>query len=242
MFDPGNRLIVALDVEDRASADQLVMHLGGAASWLKIGLELFVAEGPELVREYAARGYRIMLDLKLHDIPATVARATGRAAGLGVGLLTIHSGGGRSMMQAAAAAARAAAAGTGERMRILAVTALTSLDERDLAEVGISDSMEALVLRRARLAMEAGCDGVVASPREAAIVRAEAPRDFLIVTPGVRPAGADAGDQKRVMTPAQAREDGADLVVCGRPIRDAADPRACAQAIAAELARAGAPR
>lgn len=233
-FDPGNRLIVALDVADRAGADALVARLDGASSWVKIGLELFVAEGPSIVRDYVAQGARVMLDLKLHDIPATVGSATARAAALGAGLLTIHSGGGRAMMRAAVEAARAA----GGHTRILAVTVLTSMDERDLADIGASGRVEDLVVRRARLAMEAGCDGVVASPLEAAVVRTLAPKDFLIVTPGVRPAGGDVGDQKRVMTPAEARRAGADLVVVGRPVRSAADPAAAARAIAAELATA----
>jgi orotidine-5'-phosphate decarboxylase len=233
LFDPGNRLIAALDVEDRAAADALVARLDGAADWLKIGLELFIAAGPDIVRHHAGAGRRIMLDLKLHDIPATVERAVARAAALGAELLTVHAGGGRAMLAAAAAAARSAGA---RRPRILAVTVLTSLDERDLAEVGASGPLEELVVRRARLAAEAGADGVVASPREAAVLRAAVPADFLIVTPGVRPAGAAAGDQKRVLTAGEARAAGADLVVVGRPIRDAADPAAAARAIVAELA------
>jgi orotidine-5'-phosphate decarboxylase len=232
-LDPGNRLIAALDVEDRAQADALVGRLAGTADWLKIGLELFVAAGPDLVRDYAAAGRRIMLDLKLHDIPATVERAVARAAALGAELLTIHADGGRAMIQAAAAASARAGA---RRPRILAVTVLTSLDERDLAEIGAAGPLDQLVVRRARLAAEAGADGVVASPREAALVRAAAPAGFLVVTPGVRPAGAAAGDQKRVLTAGEARAAGADLVVVGRPIRDAADPAAAARAIAAELA------
>lgn len=235
-FDPGNRLIVALDVADRAGADALVARLDGASSWVKIGLELFIAEGPGIVRDYVARGLKVMLDLKLHDIPATVGSATARAAELGAGLLTIHTGGGREMMRAAVEAARAG--GAAERTRILAVTVLTSMDERDLADVGAAGRVEDLVVRRAQLAMEAGCDGVVASPLEAAVLRKGAPRDFLIVTPGVRPAGGEVGDQKRVMTPAEARRAGADLVVVGRPVRGAADPAAAARAIAAELATA----
>jgi prolyl-tRNA synthetase len=231
-FDPGNRLIAALDVEDRRQADALAAQLAGAAGWLKIGLELFIAAGPDLVRDYAAAGRRIMLDLKLHDIPATVERAVSRAAALGAELMTIHAGGGRAMIEAAAAAAHRAGA---KRPRVLAVTVLTSLDERDLEEVGARGPLDELVVRRARLAAEAGADGVVASPREAALVRAAAPAGFLIVTPGVRPAGAAAGDQKRVLTAAEARAAGADLVVVGRPIRDAADPAAIARAIAAEL-------
>ncbi len=233
-FDPGNRLIAAIDVPNRGAADALVERIAGAASWIKLGLELFISEGPTVVTDYTGQGQRVMLDLKLHDIPATVGRATARAAALGAGLLTIHSGGGLAMMRAAVDAARGAAAA--DRMRILAVTVLTSLDQEDLERVGVTESVEQLVLRRARLAIEAGCDGVVASPKEAAAVRALAPDGFLIVTPGVRPAGAAAGDQKRVMTPRQARDAGADLVVIGRPIRDAHDPNAAARAIAAELA------
>jgi len=231
-FDPGNRLIVALDVENRGQADALAARLGGAAGWLKIGLELFIAGGPDLVREYAGAGRRIMLDLKLHDIPATVERAVARSAALGVELMTIHAGGGRAMIEAAAGAARRAGA---TRPRLLAVTVLTSLDERDLEDIGARGPLDELVVRRARLAAEAGADGVVASPREAALVRAAAPPGFLIVTPGVRPAGAATGDQKRVMTASEARAAGADLVVVGRPIRAAGDPAAAARAMAAEL-------
>jgi orotidine-5'-phosphate decarboxylase len=235
-FDPGNRLIAALDVPDRGAADVLIERLGGAPDFVKIGLELFIAAGPDLVRDYALRGYRVMLDLKLHDIPATVGRATAQAASLGAELLTIHTAGGRAMMQAAVEAARAA---PGERRtRILAVTVLTSMDDRDVAEVGAAEGVERLVLRRAQLAMEAGCDGVVASPHEAARLREGAPADFLIVTPGVRPGGTDAGDQKRVMTPARARQAGATMIVVGRPIRDAADPAGVCRDLVAELAGA----
>ena len=234
-FVPGSRLIAALDVPDRASADALVARLGGAVDWLKIGLELYVATGPDIVRDYAAAGHRVMLDLKLHDIPATVARATERAAELGAELLTVHAAGGRAMLRAAVDAARATAH-AGRRLRILAVTVLTSLDEADLVEAGLLGPADALVLRRAELAAQAGCDGVVASPHEAMRLRAAMPADFLIVTPGIRPAGASTDDQKRISTAAAARAAGADLVVCGRPIRDAADPAAAARALIAELA------
>jgi orotidine-5'-phosphate decarboxylase len=169
-----------------------------------------------------------MLDLKLHDIPETVARATARIAALGAGLVTVHAGGGRAMLEAAVAAA-------GE-LRVLAVTVLTSLDDADLAQVGCHGPVGELVLRRAELAVAAGCAGIVASPHEVAAVRARVPAGFLIVTPGVRPAGAAAGDQKRVMTPRDARQAGADLIVVGRPLRDATDPAAAARAIVAELA------
>ena len=235
-MDLGNRLIVALDVPDRQAADRLAGEIGESASWVKIGLELFIAAGPDLVREYAAAGRRVMLDLKLHDIPATVERATRRAAGLGARLLTIHASGGRQMMEAAARAAREDR--SDDRLRILAVTVLTSMTDADVALVGAGEPVERLVTRRAQLAMEAGCDGVVCSPAEAALLRSGAPEDFLIVTPGVRPAGADRGDQARVTTPAEAVRAGADLVVVGRPIRDAASPREAAAKIAAELAAA----
>lgn len=224
----GNRLIAALDAPSRAEADALVARLGGVPSWVKLGLELFCAEGPSIVADHVARGHRVMLDLKLHDIPETVARATARVAQLGAGLLTVHAGGGRAMLEAAVVAA-------GPSMRVLAVTVLTSLDENDLLDIGANGPVSELVKRRAELAIAAGCAGVVASPHEVAVVRAIAPSSFLIVTPGVRPAGAAAGDQKRVMTPKQARVAGADLVVVGRPLRDASDPAAAARAIVDEL-------
>ena len=224
----GNRLIAALDAPSGAEADALLARLGGVPSWIKLGLELFCAEGPAIVSYHVTRGHHIMLDLKLHDIPETVSRATARVAQLGAGLLTVHAGGGRAMLEAAVKAA-------GPAMRVLAVTVLTSLDDADLAEIGAEGPVADLVTKRARLAIAAGCAGVVASPHEVAAIRAIAPDGFLIVTPGVRPAGAEAGDQKRVMTPKQARTAGADLVVVGRPLRDAADPAAAARAIVAEL-------
>jgi orotidine-5'-phosphate decarboxylase len=231
-FAPGNRLIAALDAPSRGEADALVARLAGVPSWVKLGLELFCAEGPAIVADYVARGHRVMLDLKLHDIPETVARATARVAALGAGLLTVHAGGGRAMLEAAVRSAGVT--------RVLAVTVLTSLDEADLAQIGAQGPVRDLVVKRAELAIAAGCAGVVASPHEIAAIRAIAPGGFLIVTPGVRPAGADRGDQKRVMTPREARDAGADLVVVGRPLRDAGDPAAAARAIVAELA-AGAP-
>ena len=236
-FDPGNRLIAALDVASRGEADALLERLAGVPSWIKLGLELFCATGPRIVADAARAGRRVMLDLKLHDIPETVARATAQVAGLGAGLLTVHAAGGHAMLAAAVAAARAAG-----DTRVLAVTVLTSLDEADLAAIGAIGPAEALVVRRAQLAIDAGCDGIVASPREIAAVRAALGPGPLIVTPGVRPAGAAIGDQKRVATPTQARLDGADLVVVGRPLRDAADPAAAARAIVAELAAAGSTR
>jgi orotidine-5'-phosphate decarboxylase len=236
-FDPGNRVIVALDVPGRAEADDLVQRLGGAASWVKIGLELFCAAGPAIVRDYAASGPRVMLDLKLHDIPKTVERATAAVARLGAGLLTIHAAGGRAMMEAAVEAARDAG-----DTKILAVTVLTSMDDADLKATGHAGTSAQIVIERARLALDSGCDGVVASALEAALLRASLPQSFLIVTPGIRRMGGDissetiSGDQKRVASARQARRAGADLIVVGRPIRDAEDPAAAARALVHELA------
>ena len=227
-FSVGNRLIAALDTPNRAAADALVGQLDGVPSWVKIGLELFCAEGPSIVRELSARGLAIMLDLKLHDIPETVGRATANVAGLGAGLLTVHASGGHAMLEAAVKAA-------GD-MRILAVTVLTSLDDSDLAQIGAMSPVADLVKKRAQLAVAAGCHGIVASPHEVAILREVVPADFLVVTPGVRPEGSPVGDQKRVMTPRQARAAGADLVVIGRPLRDSQNPAATARAIVEELA------
>jgi orotidine-5'-phosphate decarboxylase len=227
-FHVGNRLIVPLDTPNRSDAEALIARLAGVPSWIKVGLELFCSEGPGIVADYTARGMSVMLDLKLHDIPETVARATARVAALGAGLLTVHAGGGRAMLEAARANA-------GGSMKILAVTVLTSLDDGDLTQIGAVGPVGELVKRRAELAIAAGCDGVVASPHEVAAIRSIAPSNFLVVTPGVRPAGAEHGDQKRVMTPRQARTAGADMVVVGRPIRDASDPAAAARAIVAEL-------
>ena len=224
-----DRLICALDVESAAKARALVARLGGAAGWLKVGLELFTAEGPTVLSGLPEG--RVFLDLKLHDIPETVGRAVARVARYAeVGMLTVHACGGRAMLARAVKEAGA--------VKILAVTVLTSLDATDLREVGDGGDVEDLVVRRARLAAEAGCHGVVCSPREAAIVRADVPAGFLVVTPGVRPAGVPVGDQKRVATAAEAIRAGASHVVVGRPIRDAADPFAQANAIAAEIAGA----
>ncbi len=222
------QLIVALDVETLAAAEALADRVAGVADGLKIGLELFTACGPEAVRVLGQRA-PIMLDLKLHDIPATVARATARAADLGVAYLTIHTAGGRKMMQAAVDAV------AGSRTRLLGVTVLTSMDDRDLAEVGTEASVESVVSRRATLAMEHGVHGVVAAVHEAAKIRAAAAEGFLIFTPGIRPSDGAHGDQARVATPRAARAAGVDAIVVGRPIRDAADPRAAAQSILEEL-------
>jgi len=228
-FDPGNRLIVALDVPDLTAARALVGRIGGAASWVKIGLELFIAAGPDVVTWMRASGHRVMLDLKLHDIPETVARAMRQATRLGAELITVHASGGRRMLGAAVSAT------TGTAARVLAVTVLTSMVDDDLDDIGARGPVAELVLRRAALAAAAGCHGVVASAQEAAAIRAAVPPGFLIVTPGIRASGDAVGDQRRVATASEARRNGADLIVVGRPIRDAAEPAAVAAALAAEL-------
>ncbi|MCX8100343.1 MAG: orotidine-5'-phosphate decarboxylase [Geminicoccaceae bacterium] len=227
-------VLAAIDRPDLEGALALARGLVGAVGGLKLGLELFVAEGPAAVRALAATGLPIFLDLKLHDIPNTVAGAVRAAAGLGATLLTVHAAGGRAMLEAAVQAARAAAV----RPRLLAVTVLTSLDAGDLEATGVAVAPLEQAVRLARLAREAGLDGVVCSPQEIAAVRAALGREPLVVVPGIRPAGGPAGDQKRVATPAEALARGADLLVIGRPITAAPDPRAAALAIARELGRA----
>jgi orotidine-5'-phosphate decarboxylase len=208
--------------------------VGQSASTFKVGKELFTAEGPTVVRNLVAAGRRVFLDLKFHDIPTTVAGGVSSAARLGVSMLTVHASGGRAMLEAAVKAS----ANSGESPIILAVTVLTSLKDSDMAEIGVEGAVSEQVLRLARLAKSAGCQGVVTSPREAAALRKELGRDFLIVTPGVRPAGGANGDQARVSTPAQAIAAGASHIVVGRPITGSKDPAAAARAIVEEIAGA----
>lgn len=226
-------LIVALDVATTAEAEAVVARLGSTVTFYKIGLELFSADGPAVVRAIRAQNKRVFLDLKLHDIPRTVERTVERMAALGVDLITIHASGGRTMIRAAVDAARATVASP---PRILAVTTLTSLDQEDLADLGIQRPLHDQVAAMGRLAVvEEGAAGIVCSPREVAAMRAALGPDALLVTPGVRPAGGLLGDQKRVATPASAVRDGATHLVVGRPILEAADPCAAAQAIRAEM-------
>jgi orotidine-5'-phosphate decarboxylase len=225
------RLIVALDVSSASEAQKLVARIGDAAGIYKVGLQLFTAEGPSLVRELVSSGRRIFLDLKLHDIPNTVAFAVKSAAELGVHMLTLHASGGSAMLSAATEAAAG-------RLNLLAVTVLTSLSDEDMQETGISGRVSDQVLRMASLARSAGCQGIVTSPRESLLVRKAMGEGFTIVTPGIRPAGADVNDQQRIATPSQAISNGASHIVVGRPITHAADPTTAAADIISEMERA----
>ena len=215
-----NRIIVALDYADAASALALVDRLDPSLCRLKVGKELFVVAGPELVRALVARGFEVFLDLKFHDIPNTVAAACRAAAGVGVWMMNVHASGGRRMMEAA----RAALADRPQRPYLIAVTVLTSMSADDLGEVGVADTPADQVMRLASLTQACGLDGVVCSAQEAALLRTRLGAQFRLVTPGIRPAGSEAGDQRRVMTPVQAIEAGATDLVIGRPITAAADP------------------
>lgn len=221
------RVIVALDVPDLAALEGFLDRLEGRPRFYKVGLELFVAAGSAAVEAVQKRGGKVFLDLKLHDIPETVARAVTSATSLGAELLTVHTAGGFEMMRKAAEVAKG-------RPGILGVTVLTSLSEEDLRVDGIAGTMREAVVRRAHLAIRAGATGIVCSPWEVADVRATSD-SLVLVVPGVRPAGAALGDQKRVATPASAITAGADFLVVGRPIRDADNPAQAFSAIVAEV-------
>jgi orotidine-5'-phosphate decarboxylase len=231
MYDPRQRLIVALDVSSAAVAQKIVAAVGDSAFSYKVGMQLYTAEGPQIVRDLIASGRKVFLDLKYHDIPNTVGAAVAEAAKLGVTMLTVHASGGGKMLRAATAAADAVNAG----LMVLAVTVLTSLDDKDLDKLGVHGRVQDQVLRLAALAIANGCRGVVASAREASELRRQLEGDFAIVTPGVRPAGSEADDQARVVTPAEAIAAGATHIVVGRPITAAADPASEARAILAEI-------
>jgi orotidine-5'-phosphate decarboxylase len=234
-------LLVALDVDRLDDATALLDTLAGAVTGCKIGSQLFTAAGPAAVEAARKRGFHVFLDLKFHDIPHTVAGAVREATRLGVFMLNVHASGGLAMMRAAAAAARDSAAALGiPRPICLGVTVLTSLDRHALdREVGVGATVESHVLHLATRAREAGLDGCVASPREIRALRLTMGDRFVIVTPGIRPAGAGgADDQARTATPAAAVRAGADYLVVGRPIIAATDPRAAAAAILEELTRA----
>jgi orotidine-5'-phosphate decarboxylase len=228
------RLIVALDVPDAAGANQLVAQLENTCHWFKVGLELFIAAGPAMVEPLVARGHSVFLDLKLFDIPNTVAGAVRSAASLGVRMISLHAGGGPAMLSAAHTALK----GIADPPELLAVTALTSMDQEQLNVVGLNRSPAEQVELLARLGMEFGIRGFVCSPQEVASLRAITDPETVLVTPGIRPAGSEAGDQKRIATPAEALRQGANYLVVGRPITQASDPAEAAEAILNEMATA----
>jgi orotidine-5'-phosphate decarboxylase len=229
--DPRERLIIALDVSTTAAAQKIVAAVGHSALTFKVGMQLYTAEGPQVVKDLVASGRRVFLDLKYHDIPNTVAAAVREAAHLGVSLLTVHAAGGGKMLHAAVHAAR----NSNPALRILAVTVLTSMDESDLGKIGVSGSVVESVTRLAALALDSGCHGIVASAREGPTLRAEFGQGFDLVTPGVRPDGVGHADQVRVVTPGEAIAAGASHIVVGRPITEAADPAAEARKILEQI-------
>ncbi len=230
--DPRERLIVALDASSAAAAQKIVAAVGESASIYKVGMQLYTAEGPKIVRDLVASDRKVFLDLKFHDIPNTVASAVREAASLGVYMLTVHGSGGSKMLQAAAEAAKA---GAGNGPLVLAVTVLTSMDQDDMNSVGVAGKVADQVVKLARIAIQSGCGGVVASVQEAALLRKELGENFAIVTPGIRPAGSAIGDQARVATPAEAIAAGATHIVVGRPITGAGDPGQAAREVVAEM-------
>jgi orotidine-5'-phosphate decarboxylase len=233
MFAPMScDLILALDVPTREEAAPLLRQLRGQLRWVKIGLQLFTAYGPNYVREVAGLGFEVFLDLKLHDIPNTVAKAVESLAPLPIRMLTLHTSGGGEMMRAALAAQQK----HNPRLLLLGVTVLTSTDDAGLREIGVASNSPEQVARLGQLAAAAGLRGLVCSPLEVALLRGRLPADMQLVTPGIRPAGeAGTDDQKRIMTPAEAARAGSSYIVVGRPILRAPDPAAAARAILSEL-------
>lgn len=235
MKDRG-KLIVALDVDTKEKAVFLVKKLREDVGIFKIGSELFTSCGPDVIKEVKSNGCEVFLDLKFHDIPNTVARSAIAAVRSGALIFNVHALGGADMMKKAAeAVAKEARALKIEKPKIIAVTVLTSMDENNLKKIGIDDNMENQVLRLAKLARESGMDGVVASPSETGLIRKSIGKDFLIVTPGVRPSWAAVNDQKRIAAPKEAIENGADFIVVGRPITEAADPVSAAKKVLEEI-------
>jgi orotidine-5'-phosphate decarboxylase len=225
------QLILALDFETREEALAMLDRLGDSLKWVKIGLQLFTAYGPDFVREVSARGYRVFLDLKLHDIPNTVAKAVQSIASLSVDLLTLHASGGSEMMEWA----EKARADYAPDLKLLAVTVLTSMDEVQLRSLNVNATPEEQVIHLADLTIRSGIQGLVCSSLELEPLRARLGEDPIIVTPGIRPAGSAADEQKRIMTPTAAAAAGSSFIVVGRPILRADDPAAAAKAIQAEL-------
>jgi orotidine-5'-phosphate decarboxylase len=233
---PYEKIIVALDVNTEKDALALVKKLQGKAGVFKIGKELFSACGPDIVKKIQKLGGRVFLDIKFHDIPNTVAKAVAQTAKLGVYMMTIHTAGGFEMMRAAVKAARENSS-NGKTPIILGVTVLTSLDDKSLKEIGFKYNAAQMVLRLARLAKKAGVRGIVSSPKEVKILRKALGKEMVLVTPGIRPAWACAGDQKRIMTPRDAVKAGADYMVIGRPITEHKNPAHAACLIAEEISR-----
>jgi orotidine-5'-phosphate decarboxylase len=233
---PKDRLAIALDLPSEQEAMRLVDRLEGTCQWFKVGMELYYAAGNSIVHQLRDRGFNVFLDLKLHDIPNTVAGAVRSATRAGASLLTIHASGGAAMMSAASEAAS-----TPGSPRLLAVTVLTSMDANELTGIGITASPAEQVFRLARLAQASVIDGMVCSAQEVATLRKETGPDTLLVIPGIRPAGSAVDDQRRIATPAQAIADGASMLVVGRPITRAADPAEAAHAILEEIASAHSP-
>jgi orotidine-5'-phosphate decarboxylase len=233
MHDAKNRLAIALDYPDAFEAMKLVDSLGQTCQWFKVGMELYYAAGNDIIRQLRDRGFDVFLDLKLHDIPNTVAGAVRSATKAGASLLTVHASGGAAMMSAAADAAKAPGS-----PRLLAVTVLTSMDAPQLAATGVDASPAEQVLRLANLATQSGMDGFVCSAEEVTAVRAATGPNTLLVIPGIRPAGAAIGDQKRIATPAHAIAQGASMLVVGRPITQAKDPAGAAEDILNEISQA----
>jgi orotidine-5'-phosphate decarboxylase len=224
-MQPTDRLVVAADLSSRDEILRLVDELHGVAGVIKIGLQAFIANGPSIVREVATRGERVFLDLKIHDIPNTAQHAVAEAASLGAFIATVHASGGEAMLRACAH----------DSLLVLGVTVLTSLDEGELQRVGMTGSPMESAVRLAKLAKSAGLRGVVASPQEIAPIREACGGGFVILTPGIRPGGSDAGDQRRTMTPREAVAAGADYIVVGRPITGAADRKSAALRIVEEM-------
>lgn len=241
-----SKVMVALDVPSAAAAETVIGRLKGIPCWMKVGMELYFAEGPRIVHRLKEMGYRVFLDLKMHDIPNTVKGGARSIAALGADMFNVHAAGGTRMMRAAREGVEEAiASGTaryerGERPLLIAVTQLTSTGREMLnEEIGIPGTVEGAVLRYAELARQAGMDGVVASPLEVPALKRHCGAAFLAVTPGIRPAGSAAGDQTRIMTPREALKQGADYLVIGRPITAAPDPREALETIIEELMEIG---
>lgn len=224
-MQPHDRLVVAVDLSARDEILRLVDALQGTAGVFKIGLQAFIANGPSIVREIVARGERVFLDLKIHDIPNTAKHAVAEAASLGASIATVHAAGGEAMLRACAH----------DTLLVLGVTILTSLGEADLLQIGFGGNAIDNAVRLARLSQNSGLRGVVASPLEIGPIREACGKDFVILTPGIRPKGVEAGDQQRVMTPGDAVRAGASYIVVGRPITNAADPRSAALKVVEEM-------